>query len=183
MKREERADAHSILRRVRVAAVCQTIGFIVFLLFVLIMLAPMEDDVETDVIAISVVFGGVIAGLFLWRLIENRRLLGLYRLYAPLLEKGTVFPFKSLAAQTARPEERIRRDFPLLMRKGLVRNATIDDLLDAVVFPGAEGEMVGGRLQNVRRQIVICPGCGAKCNVVIGRTTYCEYCGGALNAM
>ena len=160
------------------------------LLMGLLMVTTESGDRSLD-IGTSLYF--LIPGLFLFLTgINAKRFKANFVKYERWIEQEGLTSIDGLASVVGKPYEKTRSDLQKMIKKGVIRDAFIDDDTRELVFVGtaeAEEEKTAptvrvsskGRIvpqeeaKNIR-----CASCGANNKVILGRKVECEYCGTVL---
>lgn len=108
--------------------------------------------------------------------------------YLAIIVNGNVRQLDSIAAATGRSYTVVKADIEMMIKKGYLKNAYINENTREVVLPSAapaapvatpvaesQPQSVATPVQQQAR-VVACPCCGAN-NTIHGATGECEYCG------
>lgn len=108
-----------------------------------------------------------------------------YKAYSALLSADPTGSIPNLAAATKASAKEVKTSLTLMIKKGLMENAAIDEQGNRVVIgcPPPTGSPVSTQPPIVAEAISIeCKGCGAGNKVAKGSTAKCEHCGADISA-
>ena len=104
--------------------------------------------------------------------------------YISIIVNGNVRSLDEIASTTGKSYDAVRRDVEILINKGYLEEAYINESTREVVLPEFDKYSNLQKSQSttstkVSARVIVCPSCGAK-NTVAGDVGECEYCGSSL---
>lgn len=130
--------------------------------------------------------GWAFVGMFLIAQgVQWRILLKDYRSYMTLLSNDSSGSIANLASATNSSSKSVKENLEMMIKKGLLENAAINEQAGCIVLAAPTGNPVikGASPAETRETVTVeCQGCGASNEVVKGAGAQCEHCGAPLNA-
>lgn len=130
-------------------------------------------------------FGWAFVGLFLiaqgiqWRLLIKD-----YKTYVALLSNDSSGSISNLAAATSSTAKNVKENLQMMIKKGLLKNAAINEQEGSLVLGAPTGEpLIAASVSPEKTEVVAveCKGCGASNEIVKGRAAKCEHCGAPIS--
>ena len=98
--------------------------------------------------------------------------------YLPIIVNRGIHEIDVIASTVGLPYDVVHNDIIILINKGYLKNAYIDERLKEIVFPDNHPSNENATTQGafIQSKVVTCPCCGAN-NTIYGNVGECEYCG------
>lgn len=103
--------------------------------------------------------------------------------YLAIIVNGNIHQIDNIAATTGRSYDVVKADIQMMIKKGYLKNAYLDESMSEVVLPDnrpiINATPVSDNMtveKTVVTKVIACPCCGAN-NTIVGAQGECEYCG------
>lgn len=132
-----------------------------------------------DLITLIIVILLVLLGVWLIRLSnKRRRLIRLFRQYAPMLSNDPLRSLDNIATLTGHPLEQIKADVEQMVHRRFFGSAYVNLDTNCLVLASQDpAPAPASGAQAAAQHTVHCPGCGAVNQIVPGGPMECEFCG------
>lgn len=125
---------------------------------------------------------------------KRHRLICTFKKYEVVLSSDPTGSIANISAALGTPEDIVRKNLALMIKKRYFANAFIDPSLDRIILPGNASQAAqnqrgdsGCPAASVPNKAVpgmvdvTCQGCGAVNSIPIGTAGECEYCGSSIH--
>ena len=134
---------------------------------------------------IYVLFLGVPGVMLIIFSIKKKRLINEFKKYFPVLLIDPEYSISNLAASVGEPENIVKKNLLLMIKRKYFINACINQKTNCLVFGNMSSEDSSESEINVNQQheyvFYTCKSCGATNKVIKGQQAVCEFCGNVIN--
>jgi hypothetical protein len=161
----------------RVASLVGYIGGFFFLLGTVALLSTSD----TSSLPVSLILLAIF-GVLIFKGSQIKRRIMRFKRYVFLISKQNITSLDSIAANTSKSVDFVRKDLQVMIRKNFFVNATIDTATNEIIIAGSTAPSASAPAQaqpntQLEAEVFTCPGCGASGKRHKGVPGNCDYCG------